>query len=336
MKKDINLKFPEDVLRCLTFTPEYYDNYVLYRNQNRPELGYSLKYKRADHYTIGIGNYTVAEDFSLPFSHDITFLKFGLFYEGKTDVELTDETVINSTPSSFCTIESCVSGIQRWKKGQHIHGMGVQIYEPYCRQVIEPLYPDRPLMDLFEKNRTYHYLPEEMIRILESIKVHMGHNRINPIFLESKVLECISILISSDIVQKDQTHGLEINYGKINIGKNRILRLNSSDVKALNEAHDILCAEFCNPPSIKELSQRVYLNEQKLRVEFSHYHHTTIGQFVRSLKMTKAANLLTTTDQSVSEIANQVGYSNSSNFCRIFKKVYGLTPFEFRDKKTSK
>ena len=149
-------------------------------------------------------------------------------------------------------------------------------------------------------------------------------------------MECISILISSDIVQKDQTHGLEINYGKINIGKNRILRLNSSDVKALNEAHDILCAEFCNPPSIKELSQRVYLNEQKLRVEFSHYHHTTIGQFVRSLKMTKAANLLTTTDQSVSEIANQVGYSNSSNFCRIFKKVYGLTPFEFRDKKTSK
>lgn len=335
MKKEIDMKFPENVLRCLTFTPEYYDNYVLYRNQNRPELGYSLKYNREDYYSIGIGNYTVAEDFSLPFSHNMTFLKFGLFYEGKTDVELTDERVINTTPSSFCTIESCISGIQRWKKGQRIYGFGVHVYEPYFRKVIEPLYPDRPVMDLFEKNRTYHYLPEEMIRIIESMKGHMETNNINPLFLESKVLECISILISSEAVHVNQTYGLQMNYGKINIGKNRILRLNSLDIKALNEAHDILCAEFCNPPSIRELSQRVYLNEQKLRVEFSHYYHKTIGQFLRSLKMTKAANLLTTTDQSVSEIANQIGYSNSSNFSRVFKKVYGLTPFEFRDKKSA-
>lgn len=336
MKNEIDLKFPENVLRSLTFAPEYYDKYVLYRNQARPELGYSIKYNREDYYSIGIGNYTVAEDFALPFSHGMTFLKFGLFYKGTTDVKLTDERVINSTPSSFCTIESCVSGVQRWKKGQHFYGIGVQVYEPYFKEVIEPLYPDRRVMDLFEKNRTYHYLPEEMIRIIETMKVHIENNSINPVLLESKVLECISILISSETVYVNQNYGLQVNYGKINIGKNRILRLNSLDIKALNEAHDILCAEFCNPPSIRELSQRVFLNEQKLRLEFSHYYHTTIGQFVRSLKMTKAANLLTTTDQSVSEIASQVGYSNSSNFSRVFKKVYKLTPFEFRDKKSAK
>ena len=336
MKKDIDMNFSDHVLRHLTFTPEYLDHYILYQNRNRPELGYSLQYNRADYYNIGIGNYTVAEDFVLPFSHDMTFLKFGLFYEGKTEVELKHEGTIRSTPSSFCVMESAVSGTQKWKKGQHLYGIEISVYEPYFRDVIKSISPENQIMDQFEKNRTYFYMPEEMIRIIETIRGHMETRLIQPIFLESKVLECLSILTSAVAVSKNHIDSLQVNYGKIAVGKSRILRLNSSDIKALNEAHDILCAEFSNPPSIKELSQRVFLNEQKLRVEFSHYYHSTIGQFLRSLRMTKAANLLAATDQSVSDIASEIGYSNSSNFSRVFKKVYGMTPFEFRDDKLSR
>ncbi|WP_143321364.1 AraC family transcriptional regulator [Clostridium sp. HBUAS56010] len=336
MKKDMDMNFSDHVLRHLTFTPEYLDHYILYQNRNRPELGYSLQYNRADYYNIGIGNYTVAEDFVLPFSHDMTFLKFGLFYEGKTEVELKHEGTIRSTPSSFCVMESAVSGTQRWKKGQHLYGIEISVYEPYFRDVIKSISPENQIMDQFEKNRTYFYMPEEMIRIIETIRGHMETRLIQPIFLESKVLECLSILTSAVAVSKNHIDSLQVNYGKIAVGKSRILRLNSSDIKALNEAHDILCAEFSNPPSIKELSQRVFLNEQKLRVEFSHYYHSTIGQFLRSLRMTKAVNLLAATDQSVSDIASEIGYSNSSNFSRVFKKVYGMTPFEFRDDKLSR
>lgn len=336
MKKDMDMNFSDHVLRHLTFTPEYLDHYILYQNRNRPELGYSLQYNRADYYNIGIGNYTVAEDFVLPFSHDMTFLKFGLFYEGKTEVELKHEGTVRSTPSSFCVMESAVSGTQRWKKGQHLYGIEISVYEPYFRDVIKSISPENQIMDQFEKNRTYFYMPEEMIRIIETIRGHMETRLIQPIFLESKVLECLSILTSAVAVSKNHIDSLQVNYGKIAVGKSRILRLNSSDIKALNEAHDILCAEFSNPPSIKELSQRVFLNEQKLRVEFSHYYHSTIGQFLRSLRMTKAVNLLAATDQSVSDIASEIGYSNSSNFSRVFKKVYGMTPFEFRDDKLSR
>jgi YesN/AraC family two-component response regulator len=46
--------------------------------------------------------------------------------------------------------------------------------------------------------------------------------------------------------------------------------------------------------------------------------------------MTVAANLLSTTDLSIENIASKVGYNYSANFSKMFKKIYGKTPLKFR------
>ncbi len=49
--------------------------------------------------------------------------------------------------------------------------------------------------------------------------------------------------------------------------------------------------------------------------------------------MKKAEQLLTYSPCGVSEIANILGYLYDTQFFRDFKKEYGITPKEFRNKK---
>ena len=57
----------------------------------------------------------------------------------------------------------------------------------------------------------------------------------------------------------------------------------------------------------------------------------TAMEFVRVYKMTRAAALLRTSDQSVLDIALAMGYTNPENFSRAFKAVYGCAPSAYRE-----
>ena len=52
---------------------------------------------------------------------------------------------------------------------------------------------------------------------------------------------------------------------------------------------------------------------------------------LKSLRMQQAAVLLTTTFLSVKEIVRRVGLTDESHFVRDFKRVYGVTPSEYRN-----
>jgi AraC-like DNA-binding protein len=55
------------------------------------------------------------------------------------------------------------------------------------------------------------------------------------------------------------------------------------------------------------------------------------AKFLKSLRMQQAATLLTTTFLSVKEIVRQVGLTDESHFVRDFKRIYGMTPSEYRN-----
>jgi YesN/AraC family two-component response regulator len=48
--------------------------------------------------------------------------------------------------------------------------------------------------------------------------------------------------------------------------------------------------------------------------------------------MNEAKSLLKDTDFNVNQIADRLGYQNAESFIRIFKKITGFTPTEFRKK----
>ena len=326
-------EFKSAVLKLLSFNKIQHDNYTLYTNNSKPELGYLISYSREGYYNLGIADYTIPKDFSISFQNPELLMRFGVVYEGVTEFQIENSPVSSFTPSSFFVVEKDISGHQVWKKGQHFHGTEITIYESYFNEILKRSFPNAMDFSAFVKNYTYTYLPLEIVEIIRQLQSLSFQNALNSIYLESKILECIAILINEVTKSSENAFTNQINYGNIRIGNDRVIKLTSSDITALQKARDLLEKSYSSPPSIGALSKMVFLNEQKLKAGFSKHYHMSIGEYTNHIRMTVAANLLSTTDLSIEAIAAKVGYNYSANFSKMFKKTYGKTPLKFRKTK---
>lgn len=79
------------------------------------------------------------------------------------------------------------------------------------------------------------------------------------------------------------------------------------------------------------LSRQVYVSPQYLSRLFARYLGCSVYEYVTSYRITKAKELLLTRrDRKIQEIAQDVGYADSSHFIVMFKKLTGMTPAQFR------
>ena len=323
-------EFQNRVLDKMTFSEYPMENFTIYKNEDRPDLGYFIKYSREGYYDFGIGDYTIPSNFSLSFDHTEELMRFGTVYTGETKFKIENNPISSFSPSSFFVVEKGLKGKQAWTKGQHFHGAEITIYKKYFDEVIKPNFPNTIDFDNFIVNYTYRYLPLEISSIIQSLRSLAQVDSLTPIYLESKILECIALVSKEVHSSPENAFTNQLNYGDIKIGKDRRVTLTASDANAIQKAHDILTKEACNPPTIKSLSKMVFLNEQKLKAGFSAKYHMSISQYTTSIRMTMAENLLSTTDLSIDEISKMVGYNYSGNFVKMFKKVHGKTPLSFR------
>lgn len=326
-------EFQNKVLNKITFSPFEMKNYTIYKNENKPELGYFIKYKREGYYDFGVGDYTIPSNFSLSFNHKEELMRFGTVYSGETEFEIENNPISSFSPSSFFVVEKNLKGKQVWKKGQHFHGAEITIYKKYFDDIINPSFHEIVDFDDFINNYTYRYLPLEIVSIIQKLRSMAESNLLTPLYLESKIIESIALIYNEISSSPQNAFTNQINYGKIKIGKNRNITLSFSDNNSLQKAYDILTKEALNPPTIKSLSKMVFLNEQKLKAGFMAKYHMSIGEYTNSIRMATAENLLSTTELSVDEISKIVGYNYSGNFVRMFKKIHGKTPLAFRKSK---
>jgi AraC-like DNA-binding protein len=98
---------------------------------------------------------------------------------------------------------------------------------------------------------------------------------------------------------------------------------------AVDEAVDILRAEWADPPTISALARRVGSNECYLKSDFRKRTGLSIGNFVRKLRMEKALELIESGDCNILQAAHSVGYSNPSHFSAAFKRFYGRLPSRY-------
>ena len=55
----------------------------------------------------------------------------------------------------------------------------------------------------------------------------------------------------------------------------------------------------------------------------------TVTNFIRLIRLRKAAEMLINTDHNINEVAYEVGFANTKYFRTQFVKLFGLTPSEF-------
>jgi AraC-like DNA-binding protein len=59
-----------------------------------------------------------------------------------------------------------------------------------------------------------------------------------------------------------------------------------------------------------------------------------VSQYVNQRRIQQAAEWLISSDRPVTDIMLQAGFSTKSNFNREFLRVYGISPSEWRKRKT--
>lgn len=98
------------------------------------------------------------------------------------------------------------------------------------------------------------------------------------------------------------------------------------------KAQQLLQAHYHKRLSIAELSQAVHLTERTFLRRFVIATGFKPSEYLQQLRIQKACSLLEDTNLTFNKIAHQVGYSDASACYRVFSKITGLAPTEFRQR----
>lgn len=78
--------------------------------------------------------------------------------------------------------------------------------------------------------------------------------------------------------------------------------------------------------AIADISEELCVNQTYLRKMFKSEMDMTLSEYITKIRMQEAKKLLTTTDEKLTVIAEDVGYNDVSYFSNVFKKYYGKSP----------
>ncbi len=84
--------------------------------------------------------------------------------------------------------------------------------------------------------------------------------------------------------------------------------------------------------TLDELAEKMHLSKPYLSKYIREKSGKTFGDIVKNVRMKKARTLLKNTSMTVENIADSVGYQNVEHFNRLFKKRYGMTPVQYRNR----
>lgn len=82
--------------------------------------------------------------------------------------------------------------------------------------------------------------------------------------------------------------------------------------------------------TLDDLSAKFYINKYYLTKIFKEAYGTTINNYILSKRITHSKQLLRFSDMTVEQIACEVGMNDANYLSRMFKKVEGVSPKEYK------
>lgn len=84
--------------------------------------------------------------------------------------------------------------------------------------------------------------------------------------------------------------------------------------------------------TVEALAKEVGISRVQLHRRLKELFGISTSEFIRNLRLKQATILLKESKTNISQIAYAVGFSNPILFSSIFKKAYGCTPTEYRER----
>ena len=161
-----------------------------------------------------------------------------------------------------------------------------------------------------------HYMraenPDDTLNLLSKV-LHLGHEKMD--FAQDICCAYLRILLLEQAAYSTQARSRD---------KFPISRRTYQDCKRYIDTH------FSHIQSPGQAADQCGIDVRYLSVLFKRYCHTSPSQYLRRLKLNKAANLMLTTDLTIKEIAFRVGFDDPYHFSKNFKKSHGKSPDNYR------
>ncbi len=102
------------------------------------------------------------------------------------------------------------------------------------------------------------------------------------------------------------------------------------DEEKVRAAKDLLIQASQSPPTLFQIAKSVNLTHTRLNRGFRKLFGTTVFEYLRNYRLKKAKSLLLDTKMSITEIAHESGFSDSSHFSTQFFREFGIRPRQYR------
>ena len=135
-------------------------------------------------------------------------------------------------------------------------------------------------------------------------------------YFKIKVLELL-LFLSSFNIENDES-------------KDKVF--SKSQVALAKEISRFLTENMDRRVTLEQLSDHFHVSGTHIKNIFKGVYGVPLYAYIRTVKMESAAYMLEYTDKTVTEIAGEHGYDNSSKFARAFRDVKGVSPSEYRNR----
>ncbi len=267
-----------------------------------------------------------------------------------------DSSIFDEKLHALCDVLNSVSGRGRTRPSIRKGGRYTGMDGPVAGKANLGLFPYRRERELISRVKLGDRMGARQI-INELLGEILFDHPSNPEILKVKILELVMVLSRGAVESgADLEDILGLRYKLVNelasiqdqdelcrwivmvmdrlldgIYKSKSLRPEDG---YLRRALDYVNSNFAEPLSLGAIASQAFMSP----FHFSHVLKEQLGltfvEYLTGVRIQKAKELLLGTSRSISRIALNVGYRDQSYFTKVFRKVEGITPTDFRRKFT--
>lgn len=100
----------------------------------------------------------------------------------------------------------------------------------------------------------------------------------------------------------------------------------------LEQALHVVHARASCAVSLRAVAQCAGVHPNSLARAFREHLGSSLGEYVRKLRIDEAAEKLLRTPLSIADIAIETGFADQSHLTRLFHRATGMTPAQYRER----
>ncbi|HXB92459.1 MAG TPA: response regulator, partial [Puia sp.] len=128
----------------------------------------------------------------------------------------------------------------------------------------------------------------------------------------------------------DQDRKLKERYTRDSHAEAMELVHSEKDKEFMGRLLQIIDSQLMNPDfDIENLCQEMGMSRTKLYQKIKSISQQSIGDFIRTIRLKKAVQIMTHEDITLTEVMYRIGIQTQSYFTKAFKKEFGKTPTQF-------